>query len=186
MKYSELRDMFMSLLNKNDCTIELADRFIELGTGRVERTLRTALQRKLVEVVRTPDGDFPIPSDLMSFVRVSDDKGTIPHVSHSNAGRGYYVKINTIELTHDADTITVQYYAEFPRTVVDDYSPQASVISDVIIYSSLVYAAIHFIDERRPVFEEFYKTLNAEVQALSNELDMSGHPVIRNPYEGYI
>lgn len=186
MNYTDLRESFMALVNHSDCTPQLADKFIEFGTSRVERKLRTALQRKTVEIDRTPEGDFPIPSDLLSFIRVYDDKGIIPHVSPSECVRGFYVKVNTLHVYGSSDTISIHYHAGFPREAQDDYLPQASAIPEVIIYAALVFAETHFQGEKTREYENMFLTLVQEIQQLSNELDLSGSPKMRNPYEGYI
>lgn len=186
MNYSKMIGTFKLLFNNNEITDAQIEEFIDLGTSRVERRLRTALQRKTVTVAITPEGDYPIPNDLISFIHVADDKGIIPHTSITETCRGFYVKVNTLHVFGEPETIEIHYTATFPREAVDDYLPQASAIPEVIIYSGLIYAAVTYADPRLSQFEQAFEVLVSEIQKISNELDWSGNPQMRNPYEGYI
>lgn len=188
MTYDELRELFRDSLNRTDVTDQQVDMFIDLGTARLHRRLRASFDQETVDLLPVYLDRFELPKDLLSFVSVRDAVGIIPRGGSLSEGeRGYRVENDHIITPHKPTTITVTYFRAAPKPgSPDQATEQSTAIPDVILYSALLYAAIHFVDERTASFSEMFETLVHEVQNMTDELAMSGHPQISNPYEGVV
>lgn len=191
MNYYEMRSMFLDILNRTDVTPEDADKLIYLGVTRIERRLRSMLMKVEETLTARPDGGFTPPDDMLTIERIEDADGVVPRVGSIRKGvRGYRLTPSGITLACPQDTLKLTYYASFDKTAYPEDSTatpkHAAAIPDVIVYGSLVYAADKYEDARAQRFENSFERLLAEVQLMADEVELSGHPVINNPYEGYI
>lgn len=191
MNYYEMREMFLDILNRTDVTPEDADKFIYLGVTRIDRRLRTILQKRVETLTLRTSGDFQIPYDMLTVDRIEDAHGVIPRVGTVRPNeRGYRITPTGISVGHSVEQITLTYYSEFDKSIPDVDSGtiprHAGVIPDVVVYGALIYAADKFEDSRAERFENTFERLLAEVQLMSDEVELGGHPVISNPYEGYV
>lgn len=201
MNYGELRTFFLDLLNRDDCTDAQADTFISMGIRRTERVLRTPLQRTLYEytVVDPWAGSMPVPSDYLSMYSLTVNDVALRRETISKAGpqvanltaESWFIANGNIYFRGDVvvgDIISVYYYNEFTQGVADTATTSYSaVLPDLITFSALIYAAIHFTDARKGEFEGMTAQLTQEIQMMSDIDEMSGSVMqIRNPYEGII
>lgn len=191
MNYFEMRSMFTDILNRTDVTTEDADKLINLGVRRIERRLRTMMQKVTVTLAANPDDSFTMPPDLLSVERLEDDCGVIPRVGTVvEWERGYRHTPRGLFLGVPKLTVDLTYYAALDKTVptspTEPPTSHSSTIPDVVVYAALVYACDKYEDQRAMRFVDTFERLMAEVQLADDELQMSGHPVMRNPYEGYI
>jgi hypothetical protein len=194
MNYSELRSFFLDLLNRDDCDDQKADLFISLGLRRVERLLRTPLQKYTHHYLGSDlqDGAFQVPSNYIGIVELRVDGMPVPRITASQAMSkdGYEFRegqfIFNFTVGPDSD-ISLEYYTEFDKTVSDmAYSTYSVVISDLVVYSALVFAADLFMDVRRDSFQNTLTGLVTEVQQMSDAEAFSGGGMSLTPYGGGI
>ncbi len=193
MKYGELRSHFLEVLDRDDCTSALADRFISSGLRRVERLLRTPFQRKVSTL--TVDETFPgyvvIPGDYLSIYEVRVDGVEVYRItaSQKEMTNGFYIESGGIHFSPEPKEgafVEVEYYASFDPASSDEASTTYSlIIPDLIVYASLIYASIYFVDERKPAFEQMFGSLAMEVQTMADNDELAGGLVI-TPYGGGI
>ena len=69
MNVGELRELFKATLNNDECTDPLADMFIAQGVRRVERLLRTVMQKSLIvaTINETYDGSMLVPFEYVAL-----------------------------------------------------------------------------------------------------------------------
>lgn len=196
MNYGELRTLFHGLLNRNDCTDTLADSFIALGLRRVERLLRTPLQKVSYSYVIPADwdGTVAIPSDYlgMSRIRINEvpiDRITIGQVANFSGEYGFYIDGGSFYfkgLYTEGDSINFIYYGEFDSSVADaTITNYTLVLPDLTVYSALVFAADYFIDARKAGYESTLTALVQEVQMMSDNEEISTGMAM-TPYGGGI
>jgi hypothetical protein len=58
------------------------------------------------------------------------------------------------------------------------------VITDLVVYAALIYAADLFVDVRKADFSNSFTEFMNEVQLMADRDEMSGGVYVRNPYEG--
>lgn len=183
MNYGELRQHFLDLLNRDDCSNELADRFIAMGLRRVERLLRTPIQRATrTETVGEGawQGHMDIPSDYIAVYAVRVNDVDWPRITTGQRGtlEGYYTQNGEIffspELT-EGDEVTITYYTEFFTGVDDDVITDYSlVLPDIAAYAALAFAGDYFIDQRLDRWETTMAGLVQELQDMADKDDMAG------------
>jgi hypothetical protein len=204
MNKGELRNTFLTTLNRDDCTDDLADLFISQGLGRVERRLRSPMQKTTVTI--TVGDDWPgyttIPNDFLSmdYIKVNGvtlGRRTPTRVTECDE-RGpnafgwsdYYVedaKIKFLPSIAEGDIIEVRYYSTFDRGDADtDVTTASVIIPDVVMYAALIPAGVYFSDERLAEFKTMYGELLIEVIEQVALDEMSGGVTISNPYEGIV
>ena len=188
MNYAELFDLFHKSINRNPkMPDDLAQRFINFGIKRIEKRLTLDIQIKTQTVAAIADNTFPIPADVMSFVKIYDENGVIPRVSdQTTPGRGFYTSGNTITTIHDTAQITIEYYSTYTKSLPSNStSTEFTDIDDLVLYAALIYAAEHFVDERLSNYTNTFETLIAEYDLAQRKKNFSGNLVIRNPYGDY-
>ena len=200
MNYTELRDLFTGILNRNDCDQTQADLFIGLGLTRVERKLRTPLQTKTItSIITAPYIPILIPDDYLALrsikvgsvsLRRSSEPG-FNALDTDGASENFIIQNGAIWISPapvEADVISIAYYSAFSPKVLDtDVTKFSLVIPDIVAYSALCYACDHFVDIRRASFAATFIELLAEVQLMADIDEMSGgHLVINNPYAGIV
>lgn len=200
MNRLQLRTLFLDTLNRDDCTPALADQFMGLGLRRVERILRVPFQKNTVETL--VDDDWPgfalVPNDYLAMIWLKVNGRTIARTSGTGGSRDalygdpsvFFLereKISFRPLLKTGDVISIHYYREAEEPMADNEANElTSVVPDLVTYASLVFAAVHFSDERHDQFKGLYGELLGEVQSMSDADEMSGGLVIRNPYEGIV
>jgi hypothetical protein len=192
MIYSQLRDHFNQILNRDDCSDTLSDLFISMGVRRVERLLRTPLQKYIKTWVIPSDftGSLSVPNDYIGMVELRVDDTSVPRiVGHQTELKTGFEFLNgqlKFNFTIDEGSIvTLEYYAEFDKDVgPNDYTTWSLTISDLAIYAALVFAADYFMDVRKPDFQSTMVSLTTEVQDMADVDAMSGGGMSITPYGG--
>jgi hypothetical protein len=197
MNYGELKDYFLELLNRNDITDTQTDLFISLGLRRIERLLRTPMQRPSISftVPADWDGGFGIPDDYLGFYYLKVNGIPISRISTNSAGKPYPGTPSEFYMDRgkfmfrptlvEGDVIDFGYYQEFPQGVsAESYTNYSVVITDLVVYAALIYAADLFVDVRKADFSNSFTEFMNEVQLMADRDEMSGGVYVRNPYEG--
>ncbi len=198
MNKSQIRSQFLALLNRNDCSNELADTFLEQGLARIQRTLRVPPMEKMetYTINDVTPGSLTLPEDFLNIKYLYCD-GTL--LEYVDIGRllsqpqyidtpSMYTRVQgSLRLSPtppEGATVVMVYYGEIPDLTEDTSENFVTVVApDLLIYGSLSYAADYFIDERKPLFEETYGRVYNELteQALLTEMDQSSM-AIGSPY----
>lgn len=194
MNYGELRTYFYDLLNRNDCTDALADTFISLGLRRIERVLRTPMQRTTVTTIIPSDfdGNLLIPSDYIGLYNISVNGVGVGRITKAQVDfvNGFTVDKNAFVFSPEltvGDTVEVDYYTEFNASVSDTTETAYSlIISDVVVYSALFFASDYFVDPRRDQYAATFKALAMEVQDMADNAEIMGGGMVITPYGGGI
>ena len=198
MNYGELRSYFLDILNRDDITDNQADTFIGLGLRRTERVLRTSLQKSKATQTFVEGGTttMPLPNDYLGLVLLKVNDQPIFRASpnvYNYKGPGIASEftiehgvINFLPQINPGDVAELTYFAEFQQTTSPSaYTKVTSIIPDVVIYAALWYAADTFTDVRKADFDASFRTLVSEVQAFSDQDDLTGAAVV-NPYAGLV
>ena len=194
MNKSQIRSQFLALLNRNDCSNELADTFLEQGIARIQRTLRVpAMEKTQTYTVNdvAPDS-LILPSDFLNIkylycgdtlLEYVDIGRYLQHNTNVDTPRVYTRIQGSLKIrpTPPEDTeILMVYHAEvadLPTDTSTNFLTEAA--PDLLVYGALTYAADYFVDERKPIFEETYSRVFAELQeqAYLTEMEQSGMAV---------
>ena len=186
MNKAQIRTQVLSLLNRNDCLNSTADSFIDLALSRIQRTLRIAPMERQQDMVSNDAGDnlITIPQDFLSmkylysgstmlefrdfgtFLSLPDFTGS-PEV-YTRARGGLLIKPRPPVGTE----ISMIYYGQFDSLVADtDENSLSNVAPDLLIYGALTFAADHFVDDRKQLFEDRYKSIYAELEEQSRMVE---------------
>lgn len=182
MNYGEFRTHFKNLLNRDDCSDELADQFIGMGLRRTERLLRTPFQLSSYKITVGPDfdGRVTIPNDFLGLSEVRLDDLAIRRTTQDASASfdGYYLQDQYVILSPiptEGTTVELSYYREFTQGVDDDaLTNYVTIIPDMILYASLVWAGDYFLDSRSQAWEMKTNVLAAEIQGMADEHNWAG------------
>ena len=190
MNKSQIRTQFLALLNRNDCSNDLADSFLEQSLSRIQRTLRVpSMEKTAVYTINeeTPE-TLSLPSDFLNIKYLYCDTTLLQYVDlgkylqtpNSVDTPTIYTRLQgnlKLKPTPPEGTeILMVYYGEIPDLVADTDTNFLSVIApDLLIYGALSYAADYFIDERKPLFDDTYGRIYQELveQATLTDMDQS-------------
>jgi len=180
MNRQQIRNKVKGLLNRNDCTDELANDFINMAQTRIERTLRTPGQEKIsvsTGNALTVSDEILIPQDFLSMKHMYSGDVLMSNKDLSHFLRlpkefgqpRYYTRVAGSFLVKPAVPLDVPvyliYYGAQPELVADtDTNLFTTVLADLLIYCALAFAADYFVDDRVTGFESKYETLYAEVE----------------------
>lgn len=197
MNYGELRTAFNELLNRNDCSDELADRFIGQGMRRVERLLRTPMQRHTWEVAANEGEtitELPMPNDYLAMHIIEIDDKPVQRITQWQRDdfSGWYIEDGFLkfnfEISEDDGVVRIIYYNEFnwPPIADGDITTFSMIIGDVVIYAAMVYACTYFTDMRKADFAADLAEMVREVQTMADLDEMNGGGMQVTPYGGGI
>ena len=68
MNYGQLKEHFNDLLNRSDITSTLTTRFIDQGIARIQRSLRTPMSERVLEVNIAARKTMTLPSDFLEII----------------------------------------------------------------------------------------------------------------------
>lgn len=202
MNKSQIRTQVLALLNRNDCTTATADSFIDLALSRVQRTLRIAPMERQEILTSNDEGDnlVTIPQDFLSmkYIWCNDqmlefrDFATFLKIPDTQGTPEYYTRVRGGLLIKSrpplGTEINMVYYGEFdPLTTETSENALTNVAPDLLIYGALSFAADYFFDERKPMFDERYATIYAELEEQSRLVEwdqstMAVQPAYSIPY----
>ena len=171
MDYGSIRSHFMELLNRDDCTADLADTFLSQGFRRTMRVLRVPLFRVVdtFTVDETWTGTWTFPADYAGVYGVTVSGYRVNRITtgQEDTLAGFKMTSTGISFEPTLDEgmeVSIDYYSLNEGVTNDDSVPVYQEIEDVIVYAALVYAASYFIDARKAEFENDFTTLYTEVQ----------------------
>jgi hypothetical protein len=203
MNRQQIRTKVKALLNRNDCTDELANDFIDMAQTRIERTLRTPGQEKISittgNSLPIPTDQFVIPADFLELkslytveggTLVYKELGTffkLPKVQ--GCPPKYYTRVGGSYLLSPSIpsgvSLYAYYYAAQKNLSADtDTNLFTQVCSDLLIYASLCFAADHFVDDRVAGFESRYELLLGELNEQARQTDMQQSSMSIEPAYG--
>ena len=204
MNYGQLKEHFNDLLNRSDITSTLTTRFIDQGIARIQRQLRTPLnEKKKNYTITAVTSQVTLPTDFLEIISLYANEYELRRITMSEyralANNAYTGKPqvfvreqeNLLLFPQPSDgTLSLYYYGEFdPMSADSDENKLAQVAPDLIIYSSLTYAADFYLDTRAEIFEQKYNQFLAEIQSQADDQELNGGTqAIRPAYtfeEGY-
>lgn len=174
MTYSELRAAFTAILNRRDITPSLITTFINLGIQNLQRKLRLPAMEEMLEF-STSGNEVPIPVDYLELISLYVDDTTngrrklerkdLETVLKASATVGqplYFCRVNSFFLIGPvppaASTLYVNYYkGASDLSADDDTNWMTLAIPSLVIYSSLKYAADHYLDDRKMLWAQTLK-----------------------------
>ena len=190
MNKAQIRDQILALLNRNDCSVEQANIFIDQAVARIQRTLRVpSMEKQSLSTVNdiTPEL-IVLPDDFLNikYFYTSDgmleyrDVTTFLSIPNSVGMTKYYTRLQGgLQLKPvpvEGTEFTLVYYGEIPDLVNDTDTNFITIIaSDLLIYCALTFAADFFVDDRKVLFEERYSVIYREVdeQARLTEMEQT-------------
>lgn len=190
MNKGQIRSQFLALLNRNDCSNELADTFLEQGLARIQRTLRVPAMEK-VQTYTANDiapNSLILPNDFLNIkhlycnstlLEYVDLNRYLQHVNNVDTPRIYtriQGELKVKPTPAEGTEIFMVYYGEIPDLTSDTATNFITEIApELLVYGGLTYAADYFIDERKPLFEETFNRVFAELteQAYLTEFEQS-------------
>ena len=199
MNYGDLKAHFNDLLNRSDITAALTTRFIDQGISRIQRQLRVPINEvKKDYTISAQTADLTLPTDFLEIISLYSNEYELTRITMSKyrelvvgayTGKPQYFVREQEKLKlfpqPASGTVTLYYYGEFPAMTADsDENKLAQIAPDLIIYSSLTYAADYYLDERSQLFEQKYQAFLSEIQEQSNDQELNGGTqAIRPMYE---
>jgi hypothetical protein len=187
MNRQQIRAKVKGLLNRNDCTDELANDFINMAQTRIERTLRSPGQEKIsvsTGNALTVEDEIVIPFDFLSLKHMysgdvllsNKDLGHFLSLPKESGQPRYYCRVAGSYLMKPAvplgTSVYMIYYGAQPALVNDtDTNLFTTVLADLLIYCALAFGADYFVDDRVTGFETKYEILYAEVEEQSRLTD---------------
>ena len=203
MNKGELRTHLIALLNRNDLTNALADTFIDQAVHRITRILRIPSMEKTqtydvandvsgVSTINLPI-DFIEPIDVYSegkaLVRLPLHEMVEAQKSNQQGTPVFFARVQGTYLVHpkpSTGTIVLNYYAAFSALSSDSSTNTLTTLGpDLLIYTSLGYAADYFLDERGPQFEAKASQFLAEIQQQADAAEQNGGLQIMRPSATY-
>jgi len=169
MTLAELRQQFKDMLNRSDIDDTRADHFINMGIRRLERGLRLPFMEKSLAYTVDGDDDFLLAADHLELIGVFCNDVQLTRITPAEGGKLLQNPLSgtpTVYWRHGAtmrlypfpendSVVEIRYYGEFENLGADDYETfELSVIPDVILYATLVYAADFYVDERKPIWQQ--------------------------------
>jgi len=194
MNYGDLRTHFQNHLDRDDCSAALADSFIGLGLRRIQRVLRTDLQRNSSEI--TVDASWPeyfaYPSDALVIYQVEVDNVPLQRITKGQTDdyTGFYIDDFQIKFSTQPRAgmkVKVTYYQGFNTALGDtDTANYIDSMFDASIYAALTFAADYFVDTRQSGWESTMAGIVQEIQMERDIAEMSGGDLVITPYGGGI
>lgn len=202
---AEVRTTFKDLLNNTLCTDALADHFIELAARRVSRLIKTKDLEKTysLTVVDPYAGYISKPADYRSLIEIRVDVGTseyrlirkssdeaLAYKSWAGSQPCVYFreenKFYIYPVPRVGDVVKFRYHMELAIPATEGGSDVITTeLRDLIIYTALVFAADHFVDDRKGVWEKTATDLATEIDGEARNDELSGQDIrVSNPYEG--
>ena len=200
MNYGDLKTHFDALLNRSDITTALTEQFLNDGIARIQRSLRTPMQEKILTVsITSATTSLTLPADFLETISLYFDQyelQRVPMKRFRELNKSTYTG-NPMFFTREgpnlllfpqpaSGTLVLYYYAEMPALVnAADETPMTQVASNLIIYAALTFASDYYLDERGELFEAKYNQLLLEHQEMANDQEMNGSTQVIQPSYSY-
>lgn len=193
MNYGQVKTNFQAILNRRDITPTLVETFVSFGIQRAQRMLDVPSMEQLVAypVDSEYTNGFDVPPDYLKMIAISTLDDTNNPVELKRADLTTTLRLSLAEgyprvYARSANRIIIgpkppggtilylNYLANFSELVFDDDSNWLTDAGpDLIIYGALSRAADYFLDERKQLFEDTFLTSIAEVNAQTDEDDIT-------------
>lgn len=191
MNKGQIRSHFLALLNRNDCSTDLANTFIDQGLARIQRTLRVPAMEKVqtYTVGAAAPETLILPADFLQvkYLYVGDtlleyvDLGRFFRYSSAVGDPLVYTRVQgtlKVRLTPVEGTeVVLVYYGELEDFAEDNDETFISVAApDLLMNAAMTFACDYFVDDRKQSFEGKYAEIMAELneQAYLTEMESSG------------
>lgn len=197
MNLASLRTKFLAILNRNDCTTELANEFFSMAQTRIERTLRVPGMEKMMITSGTldvPTDQIVIPPDFLSikYLYSADtlmehrDLGHFLRIPMTSGDPRYYSRVGASYLIKPSlpagHQTTMVYYAAQPSLANDtDENLFGQIAADLLIYGALSYATDYFVDDRTATFEGRFTQLYNDLDEQARMTDMEQSAMAISP-----
>jgi hypothetical protein len=195
MNKQEVRSLIKGLINRTDCTDNLANQYIALAEKNIQRGLRLPFMEKGIRLTGDASGSeaYEIPSDYIELVNVASDTGLLVRVSldqllrHSKTGspkyfsrdRGYW---RFRPFITEGEPVVVTYYAELPSLIADTDSTILSQIApDLLAYTTASLLCDYFVDDRKANFTQMAQEAFSALQMQFLDQELSGGETIMQP-----
>ena len=192
MTYAEIKTMFTGILNRRDITPTQITTFINLGIQYVQRKLRVPPMEALLEFTATGTKNVPVPGDFLEIIAIyvddttngqstleKRDLGTVLRAASQAGTPRYYCRtgLNFVigPVPAEGTDIYVSYYQDAVALEEDtDTNWMTDAMPSVVVYSALRYAADHFLDDRKKLFEATLLEDMSDVQEMANRDELVG------------
>lgn len=187
MAYADVKSQFMGILNRRDITPSLVDTFMQFAIQRIHTELRVPAMEKVVELTTDGSSRLNVPGDFLEVISVhtNDDQngrnkltrtdlGTILNYSNISGQPKFYHReggyIYIGPYPPEGTSIFVNYFSDSTSLVADDDLNWLTEVSPVLlIYGALSFAADYFLDDRKILFEETYKTVRDSLSDMAKQ-----------------
>jgi hypothetical protein len=200
VNYGDLKSSFTSILNRRDITASQITLFMDMGTRRIQRSLRVPPMERLY--VHTSDGSgvIPVPTDLLQIISISMNASSYSHrliksdletilayqVTSDNpkfycrSGSGWLIGPKA-----PADAVIhVRYYGEFePLTTDNSVNWLTLACPDLLLYSALTFSSDYFLDDRKSIFELRFVQIMDELMLQDFNDELEGGSIGLRSYE---
>lgn len=185
---------FKLILNRNDCTDDLATTFMMQGIARIQRDCRLpSMERSLVMQPNAATNFFTCPKDLLQPIDLiwTDNSGQ----AHSLEKLSYrqlilrstqsdpvcYARLQSqywiAGSVNPGTFLQFFYYGNFTAFETPDSDNELSASSpDLAVYAALSYAGEHFEHPNTDRWEAKYQAIKTEVAVMAIDLDAEGGP----------
>jgi len=189
MNYGEVKSHFEALLNRSDNTSALSTTFIDQGTRRITRQLRSGMNEKVQVITLTQQtASITLPSDFIEFISLYYRDRELIRLPNSqfrkyadNPVQGrpdHFTRQQEAIFIHPQPSdgeLTLYYYGDFDALSADsDTNALTTTAPDLLIYAALTYAADYYLDERAPLFEQKFQAFLAEIQQQADDQELNG------------
>lgn len=191
MTLAQLRTQLLAILNRNDCTTDLANQFINLAQARIERTLRVPGQEQITIATGndpsvTPTNSLVVPPDFLSLKHMYSGSTLMENKDLAHFLRmpqelcgdpKYYCRVGASYLVKPTVPQGIQvvmvYYATQPVLVSDtDSNFFTNAAADLLLYGALSYGCDYFVDDRTAAYEQRFTQLYADLEEQGRMTDM--------------
>lgn len=188
MNRQDIRNKFLAILNRNDCTDDLANDFLSMAQTRIERTLRMPAMESMSITTGnsvTPTDGIVLPNDFLSLkylysgdaLMENKDIGHFLRIRDAGQCPKYYCRVGATLLVKpsvpDGLQVVMVYYASQPALQVDtDTNIFTTIAADLLLYASLSYACDYFVDDRTQSFEGRFLSIFEDIEEQSRLTDM--------------
>jgi len=189
MNKGDIRTHFKALLNRSDCSDNLADTFVDQSIARIQRTLRIpSMEKQQSYTLSAATTLLVLPNDFLEIIDLYYGNTSLTRVplnqimeykdANENGTPKFFTREGSSLLIYPHPTsgsVKLNYYGQFADMTSDsDENALAQASSDLIIYGALSYASDYYLDERGPLFEQKFVQFLAEIQEQANDAETSG------------
>ena len=200
MNYGQLKEHFNELLNRSDITSTLTTRFIDQGIARIQRSLRTPMSERVLEVnIAAKTETMTLPSDFLEIISLYHSTKELQRVPMSRyreltdgiyEGKPKYFARQAEKLflfPQPSDGKLVLYYhGEFPPLSADsDENVLIQAAPDIVLYAALSFAADYYLDQRAEIFEAKFQQFLNELQSQADDQELQGGVQVVQPAYRY-